>query len=92
MVYNPKLRDGKPQLRSQMVITQGTKELFREPSNTIESNGSALVTKMGPIGPVKSRARTLRADALILTDTLADKKNQTISPQIDFTVVELIAV
>jgi hypothetical protein len=86
MVYNPKLKDGKPQLRSQMIITQGDKELFREPEQPVDSNGTAPVTKMGQLGLSKV-APGRYVLTLVVTDTLADKKNQTMAHSIDFTVV-----
>ena len=86
MVYNPKLKDGKPQLRSQMIISQGNKELFREPEQPIESNGTTQVTKMGQL--VLSKVAPGRyVLTLVITDTLADKKNQTMAHSIDFIVV-----
>jgi len=87
MVYNPKLKEGKPQLRSQMIITQGGKELFREPEQPVESNGSVPVTKMGQIVLAKV-APGRYVLTLVITDTLADKKSQTMAQSIDFTVVK----
>lgn len=86
MIYNPKLKDGKPQLRSQMIISQGNKVLFREPEQAVESNGSSPVTKMGQLvlGKVAPGRYVL---TLVITDTLADKKAQTMAHSIDFTVV-----
>jgi VWFA-related protein len=86
MIYNPKLKDGKPQLHSQMIITQGNKELFREPEQPVESNGTAPVTKMGQLGLSKV-APGRYVLTLVITDTLADKKNQTMAHSLDFTVV-----
>ncbi|MDX6303893.1 MAG: hypothetical protein QOI77_862, partial [Blastocatellia bacterium] len=86
MVYNPKLKDGKPQLHSQMIITQGNKELFREPEQPVDSNGTAPVTKMGQLGLSKV-APGHYVLTLVITDTLADKKTQTMAHSIDFTVV-----
>jgi VWFA-related protein len=86
LVYNPKLKDGKPQLRSQMIITQGSKELFREPEQPVESNGSVPVTKMGQLVLAKV-APGRYVLTLVITDTLADKKTQTMAQSVDFTVV-----
>lgn len=86
MVYNSKLKDGKPQLRSQMIITQGGKELFREPEQVVEGNGTAPVTKMGQLVLAKV-APGRYVITLVITDTLADKKSQTMSHSVDFTVV-----
>ena len=85
MIYNPKLKNGKPQLRSQMIISQGNKVLFREPEQVVDSNGSSPVTKMGQLmlGKVQPGHYVL---TLVITDTLADKKNQILSHSIDFNV------
>jgi hypothetical protein len=85
MIYNPKLREGRPQLRSQIIISQGSKVLFREPEQTVNSDGTVPATKMGQLalGKVQPGRYVL---TLVITDTLADKKNQTVARSIDFTV------
>lgn len=86
MIYNPKLKDGKPQLRSQMIISQGSNVLFREPEQPVEGNGSSPLTRMGQLGLSKvAPGRYLLT--LVITDTLADRKDQTLVHNIDFTVV-----
>lgn len=86
LIYNPKLKDGKPQLRSQMIISQGNKVLLREPEQPVESNNSTPITKMGQLG--LSRVAPGRyVLTLVITDPLADKKTQTQARSIDFTVV-----
>src|SRR6266849_1801702 len=70
MIYNPKLRDGKPQLHSQMIISQGNKILFRDPERPIESNSSAPITKMGQLGLSKV-APGHYVLTLVITDPLA---------------------
>jgi VWFA-related protein len=86
LIYNPKLKDGKPQLHSQMIISQGNKVLLREPEQPIESKGSGPVTNMGQLGLSKV-APGRYVLTLVITDTLADKKIQTLAHSIDFTVV-----
>lgn len=86
MIYNPKLKDGKPQLNSEMIISQGSKILFREPQQPVDSNGSGPVTKIGQLG-LSGVAPGRYVLTLVITDTLADKKNQTLARSIDFTVV-----
>jgi VWFA-related protein len=86
LVYNPKLKDGKAQLRSQMIISQGNKVLFREPEQAVESDGSSPVTKIGQIGLSKvAPGRYILT--LVITDTLGEKRAQTMAHSIDFTVV-----
>ena len=85
LIYNAKLRDGKPQLRSQLIISQGGNVLFREPEQPIEVKNPAQIAKIGQIG--LSRVRPGRyVLTLIVTDPLSDKKNNIISRSIDFTV------
>jgi VWFA-related protein len=86
LIYNPKQKDGKPQLRSQMIISQGGKVLFREPEEAVETRGAAPVVKMGQLGLSKV-APGRYVLTLVVTDTLLDKKEQTLSRSIDFTVV-----
>ena len=85
MVFNPKLKDGKPQLRSQLIISQGNKVLFREPEQPVESNGSGPVTKMGQLG-LSGVAPGRYVLTLVVTDSLAEKKASTLARSIDFTV------
>jgi hypothetical protein len=86
IIYNPNLKDRKPQLRSQIIITQGNKELFREPEQQVDSSGTVEVTKLGQLGLSKVVPGRYVL-TLVVTDTLADKKNQTMARSIDFTVV-----
>jgi VWFA-related protein len=87
MIYNPKLSNGKPQLRSQLIISQGGKVLFREPEQAVEppANNSSPVVKVGQLGLSKVQPGRYIL-TLVITDTLADKKSQTVSRSLDFTV------
>jgi len=89
MVYNAKLKGGKPQVRSQMIISQAGKVLLREPEQAVEapSNGSSPVVKIGQFGTAKvPEGRYVLT--LVITDTLADKKYQILSRSIDFHIVD----
>jgi VWFA-related protein len=86
MIYNPKQKDGKAQLRSQLIISQGGKVLFREPEAAVESNSTAPVIKIGQLG-LSSVQPGRYVLTLVVTDTLADKKEQTLSRSIDFSVI-----
>ena len=89
MVYNAKLKGGKPQVRSQMLISQAGKILLREPEQVVEppANGSSPVIKIGQFGTAKvPKGRYVLT--LVLTDTLAEKRYQTLSRSIDFQVVD----
>ena len=47
LIYNPKLKEGKPQLRSRMIISQGNKVLLSEPEQPVKSRARALHTDLG---------------------------------------------
>jgi len=88
VVYNPKLKGGKPELRSQMVISKGGQVIYNEPEQPIPAtanNSQAL--KVGQLGlsGVKPGRYTM---TIVITDTLADKKAQTITRSMDFVVVD----
>ncbi|HEY6120269.1 MAG TPA: VWA domain-containing protein [Pyrinomonadaceae bacterium] len=84
-IYNAKLKNGKPELRSQMIVSQAGKVLFKEPEQAIESNGSSPVVKLGQL--VLARVPPGRYTlTVVVTDTLADKKNGTLSRSTDFIV------
>lgn len=88
LVYNPNLDKGKPQLRSQLIVSQNGKEVFKEPEQPVEATGAnAQIVKIGQLGlaKVKPGAYTL---TLIITDTQADKNWRAVARQVDFTVVE----
>jgi VWFA-related protein len=84
-IYNPKLKNGKPELRSQMIISQGNKVLFTEPEQAVESKGGSPVVKVGQLVLAKVPPGQYVL-TLVVTDTLADKKSQTLSRSIDFRV------
>ena len=89
MVYNPKQKGGKPQVRAQMIISQGGKVLLRGPEEMVEApaNASSPVIKLGQFGVAKvPKGRYVLT--LVITDTLADPKSQTLSRSIDFNVVD----
>jgi VWFA-related protein len=87
LIYNAKLRDGKPQLRSQLIISQGGNVLFREPEQPIEIKTPGQIAKLGQIGLSKVKPGRYVL-TLIVTDPLADKKNNVVSRSIDFIVGE----
>lgn len=87
VVCNAKLDNGKPQARSQLIISQGGKLLFKEPEQPIQTPGAAgQFVKVGQIGLSKvSPGRYVLT--LVVTDPLAEKKRQIVSRSVDFTVV-----
>jgi VWFA-related protein len=76
MVYNAKLKEGKPQVRVQMSISQDGKVLHKEPEEIIQTSGSGgNIIKIGQLG--LSRVPPGRYTiSLTITDPLADKKWQ----------------
>jgi hypothetical protein len=89
VVYNPKLDGAKPQAKSQLMISQNGKLLFKEPEQPVQAAGSApgQFIKVGQLGLSKvSPGRYVLT--LVVTDPLADKKRQIVSRSVDFTVVD----
>ncbi|HET9529287.1 MAG TPA: VWA domain-containing protein [Blastocatellia bacterium] len=86
IIYNSKQKDGKPQVRTQLVISQGGKVIFKEPEEQVAASGGQLI-KWGQLGlkAVKPGRYTL---SLVITDPLADKKANTITRSMDFVVVD----
>lgn len=89
VVYNTRLDNSKPQARSQLMISQGGKLLFKEAEQPIQTPGTSAgqFVKVGQLGLSKvSPGRYVLT--LVVTDPLADKKRQIVSRSVDFTVVD----
>ncbi len=88
IIYNPKLKDGKPQVRTQLIISLVGKVIFKEQEEPVLSVGkdSSQLLKFGQLGlgGVKPGRYTL---TLMITDPLADKKAQTMTRNMDFIVI-----
>jgi len=88
IIYNAKLKDGKPQVRTQLTISHNGQEIFKEPDEPLKAGGNdpKQLLKWGQLGlkGVKPGRYTLK---LVITDPLADKKFQTITRNMDFVVV-----
>ena len=88
VIYNPKLKSGKPEVQTQLVITQNGREIYKGPEEMIApAGGSGQAIKLGQMGlsRVKPGRYTM---TLLITDTLADKKANTLTRSMDFVVVE----
>lgn len=88
VIYNAKQKEGKPQVTTQLVISQNGQQIFKEPEEVVaasQSNAVQLI-KVGQLGlsGVKPGRYTM---TLIITDPLVDKKVQTITRSMDFIVV-----
>lgn len=87
VIYNAKRDNNKPQVRTQLIISQGANILFKEPEQTVNATDPSKILKVGQVGlsGVKPGRYVM---TLVVTDPLADKKSGTVSRSIDFTVVE----
>jgi VWFA-related protein len=88
VIYNPKLDAGKPQLRSQLFVSQGNKVMFKSPEQPVP--GPVQNGQMAQVGQISlAKAHPGRyVLTLVVTDPLADKKAQTIVRSIDFNLVD----
>ena len=89
IVYNAKQSGGKPQLTAQTIISRDDKIIYRSPEQPVVVRGgdatqSIVVEQIGL--PKAAAGRYVLT--LVITDTLADKKNQTIARSIDFNLVD----
>jgi len=88
-IYNAKVKDGKPQVHAQMVISQRGQVIFKGAEDVVPftGNNASQPVKVGQLGlsKVKPGRYTI---SIVITDTLADKKSQTITRSADFEVVE----
>lgn len=89
VVYNAKVENNKTQARSQLIISQNGKLLFKEPEQPVQTPGSApgQFVKVGQLGLSKVNPGRYVL-TLVVTDPLADKKRQIVSRSVDFTVVD----
>jgi hypothetical protein len=71
-----------------MIISQGGKVLLREQEQMLDAQPNAgVVTKVGQFGVARvPKGRYVLT--LVITDPLAEAKNQTLTRSIDFTVVD----
>ena len=85
LAYNPKLKDGKPQARSNVYISSGSKLLFSELDQPLTSAGPSIAARIGQIvlSNVPPGHYLL---TVVITDPLADKNAQTQARTVDFTV------
>jgi len=88
VIYNPKLADGKPQLRSQTIISRGGKIIYQEPEAPITTAiQNDQVVKVGQLGLGKAQAGHYIL-TLVITDPLADKQSRVIVRSVDFMLTD----
>jgi VWFA-related protein len=88
VIYNPKLADGKPQLRSQTIISRGGKIIYQEPEAPITTAiQNDQVVKVGQLGLGKAQAGHYIL-TLVITDPLADKQSRIIVRSVDFMLID----
>lgn len=89
VVYNAKTDGGKPQVTSRLIISAGGKVLFQEPEQAVTTAGgeSGQLVRVGQLALAKVPPGQYLL-TLVVNDPLADKKRQTTSRSVDFTVVD----
>jgi len=89
VVYNPKLEGGKPQITARLILQRGGATIFDQPVQTVDIRGAddTQFVKLGQIGLSRLQPGSYVL-TLVLTDTLADKKLQTLARSIDFQITD----
>jgi hypothetical protein len=89
IVYNPKLEGGKPQITARLILQRGGATIFDQPVQTVDIRGSddTQFLKLGQIGLSRLQPGNYVL-TFVLTDTLADKKVQTLARSIDFQITD----
>lgn len=88
IVYNAKTKDGVPQVRTQLTISQKGKILYKENEQVVPAGAkdSTQLLQVGQVG-LKGVPPGRYTMTLVITDPLADKKSQTITRNMDFIVI-----
>jgi VWFA-related protein len=83
-VYNAKVKDGKPQARSQVIISRDGNVLFQEPEEVLVGTPNQPLTKIGQLGLSK-----VAPGRYILTIVISDINDNKVklARSLDFTVV-----
>lgn len=84
IIYNPKLADGKSQLRTQTIISREGKIVYQEPEGPVTTEiQNNQVMKVGQLGLQKAQPGHYIL-TLMITDPLADKQSRIIIRNVDF--------
>lgn len=89
VVYNAKIDKDKPQLSTRLTISRAGKIIFQGPVQPVEIRGAdaSQAVRLGQFGLSKlSKGHYFLT--LDVTDTLADKKSQTLARTIDFSIID----
>jgi VWFA-related protein len=89
VIYNARQEGGKPQVTSRLIISAGGKVLFQEPDQPVTTAGSesGQWVRVGQLALAKVPPGRYVL-TIVVNDPLADKKRQTTSRSVDFTVVD----
>lgn len=87
VIYNARQKEGKAQVKTQLMVSQGGKVIFKEAEEMMGGAGGPQMIKIGQLG--LSRVPLGRYTlTLVITDLLAEKKNQTVTRSMDFIVTQ----
>jgi hypothetical protein len=87
MIHNAKLKDGKPQLMTQAIISQAGNIVYQEPEQPLEVSNPAQIVKIGQLGLSKVKPGKYFL-TINITDLNADKKYGKVSRTVDFNVTQ----
>jgi VWFA-related protein len=87
MIHNAKLKDGKPQLVTQAIISQAGNIVYQEPETPLEVSNPAQVVKIGQLGLSKVKPGKYFLTVNV-TDLNGDKKYGKVSRTVDFTITQ----
>ncbi|PYP88680.1 MAG: hypothetical protein DMF61_05725 [Blastocatellia bacterium AA13] len=89
ILYNAKLKDGRPQIKSQLIISRDGEPIFKQPEEmvTVSGKDQSEVIKWGQLALSKAKPGRYTM-TLVVTDELAEKKTQTVTRSMDFMVVD----
>jgi hypothetical protein len=87
MIHNVKLKDGKPQIVTQAIISQAGNIVYQEPEQPLDVSNPAQVVKIGELGLSKVKPGKYFL-TINITDLNADKKYNKVSRTVDFNVTQ----
>lgn len=88
VIYNTRTEKNRPQVRTQLTISQGGKVLYQEPEQPVEvkeAQAAGQLVKVGQLGLSKVQPGRY-VMTLQITDAHADKKQQSLTRSVEFVV------